>query len=110
MPQTQEDLLRVAAQTINKNYVGDPLGIQSFINSIELLELIKIAANVDFLKQFILTKLDGKALECIPANPATILVIKNTLKANIKPDNSKIIEGRMLALKNDNMIAHRQNR
>lgn len=103
MAQEPTDFLRLAAQTINKNYSGDPLALTAFINSIELLETVVIPTNVDLLKRFILTKLEGKALEAVPANPATIVIIKDALKNCIKPDNSKIIEGRMLSLKNDNM-------
>lgn len=51
-----------------------------------------------FIK-FILTRIDGKALESIPKNPATINEITDNSKKYIKPDSSKIIEGRMLSLK-----------
>lgn len=101
MPQSATDLLRIAAQTINRNYFGDPLGLNAFINAIELLESVTEEENKDVLKRFILAKLEGKALEAIPPNPATVLIIKEALKSKIKPDSSKIIEGRMLALKND---------
>lgn len=103
MAQTQTDLLRVAAQTINKVYSGDYLGLNSFINSVEVIEKKAIAENADFLKAFILSRLDSKALEAVPDEPASIKVIKDSLKANIHPDNSKVIEGRMKALRLDNM-------
>lgn len=103
MAQKPTELLRLSAQTINKNYAGDPLGLNAFINSINLLEAVTEAANIPTLKDFIISKLEGKALEAIPPEPATILEIKNALKANIRPDSSKIIEARMLALRNDNM-------
>lgn len=103
MPQAKTDILRIAAQTINKTFSGDPLGLKAFLNSVTLLESITEADNIDFLKQFIISKLDSKALEAIPENPATILEIKEALKSKIKPDNSKIIEARMLALRSDNL-------
>jgi hypothetical protein len=103
MAQSPIDFLRLAAQTINKNYSGDPLALDSFINSVQLLETIVTNDNKDLLKQYIITKLEGKALEAVPNNPETIEIIKNALKQNIRPDNSKVIEGRMLALKHDNM-------
>lgn len=46
-----------------------------------------------------MTKLEGRALECIPTNNVTAESIKEALNANIKPDNSNVISGRMLALK-----------
>lgn len=103
MSQTKTDYLRLAAQTINKNSSGDPLSLTAFINSIELLETIVTAENMPVLKAFILTKLEGKPLQAAPADAATIEIIKNALKDKIKPDNSKIVEARMLALRNDNM-------
>lgn len=103
MTQSTIDILRLFAQTINKNYSGDPLGLPAFINSIELLESVVTSDNINTLKMFILSKLESKALEAIPTNPETIQIIKNALKEKIKPDSSKIIEGRMLALKHDNM-------
>lgn len=50
MSQTATDFLRISAQTINKNYSGDPLSRDSFINSIELLESIAEAADIDTQK------------------------------------------------------------
>lgn len=98
---TQIDMLRLYAQTINKNYAGDHLGLQSFVNSIELLKLMTSDANTNILKQFILSKLEGKALESVPTNPGTIDDIVNALKQSLKPDNSKVIAGKMMALRTD---------
>lgn len=94
------EFLRLAAQTINRNYTGEPLALNAFINSVELLRTVA-GDNIDILKRFILTKLEGKALESIPNDPPDIDTILNALKANIKPDSSKVIEGRMLSLKLD---------
>lgn len=60
MVQTTTDILRLAAQTIIKNFTGDPLSLQAFLNSVELLEKGTEAINIDILKQFVLTKLEGK--------------------------------------------------
>lgn len=103
MPQTRLELLRVASQTINTKYSGDPLTLESFINSVELVEGEVEAANTDFYLKFVISKLEGKALEAIPPNPASLNVVKVALRDKIKPDNSKVIEGRLLALRNDNM-------
>ncbi len=103
MPQGKIDILRLCAQTINKNYSGDPIGLNAFLNSITLLEDVTEAENIETLKNVILTKLEGKALEAVPERPATILIITEALKDKIKPDNSKIIEARILSLRNDNI-------
>lgn len=93
------DFLRVAAHTLNKNFSGNPLELTAFINSIELLKTIAEDGNHhDFLKQFVLTKLEGKALEAIPAQPASVDAIVIALRDAIRPDNSKVIAGRMTAL------------
>lgn len=98
--QSVSDFLRLAGNQINQKYSGDPLGLSSFIDAINLLK--QLAGNHgDFLKQFILSKLDGKARECVPLEPDSIDDIINALKKTIKPDSSKVIEGRMLSLKFD---------
>jgi hypothetical protein len=68
MPQEAETILGLAAKTINKNYSGVTLGLTSFINSIELIEKLTKADNIDIIKFFILSKLECKALEAIPAS------------------------------------------
>lgn len=47
----------------------------------------------------LLTHLDKKALECMPSENVTTQVIIDKLKENIKPDNSEVVTGKMLALK-----------
>lgn len=96
--QSVTEFLRLAGNQINQKYSGDPLGLNSFIDSINLLK--QLAGNHgDILKQFILSKLDGKARECVPLEPDSVDDIVNALKRTIKPDSSKVIEGRMLSLK-----------
>lgn len=96
---SQVDFLRVAAHTLSKNFSGNPLELTAFINSIKLLKTIAEDGNHhDFLKQFVLTKLEGKALEAIPAQPQSVDAIIEALQAAIRPDNSKVIAGRMTAL------------
>lgn len=94
------DFLKLCASTINKNFSGDPLALQSFCNAIDLLaELATTAELRTFLCTFVKAKLDGKALEAIPANADSIEIIKTALHAKITPDNSKVIEGKMQALR-----------
>lgn len=87
--------------TINRNYDGNPLCLNAFINSIELLkELSHDGLRAIFLR-FIISKLEGKALESIPANPADVNEIITALSRQIQPDNSKVVAGRLLALRPD---------
>lgn len=105
MTQTPADAMTIVSRSLNKNYAGDPLGLSAFINTIELLEDLVEAANTNVLLRAIISKLEGKAHDALPANPPTIQAIKDALKANIKPDNSEIIEGRITALRSDHMSA-----
>lgn len=92
------EFIRLTAQTINKNYNGDPLSLNAFVNAINLAKEMSAGTHNDILKTFILTKLEAKALECVDPN-GTVDDIINDLKNNIKPDSSKVVSGRMLALK-----------
>lgn len=91
----------LCARTLNSIYSGDPLGLTPFINSINLLiSLDTNKANESVLKDFVLSKLQGIAIECIPEN-ATIEIIKKSLRENIKTENSKIITGKLMASRAD---------
>lgn len=95
------EFLRLCAQTINRNFTGDPLSLNSFINSIKLLETVQ-GNHEKILTQFITTKLEGKALESVPSTPKNVKEIIESLRNAIKPDSSKVIESKMLALRLDN--------
>lgn len=92
------DFIRFAAQTISRNFAGDPLALNAFINAIKLVKTISNGRFDDLLKSFILTKLEGKALECVNQE-GTIDGFMNDLKETIEPDNSKVVAGRMLSMK-----------
>lgn len=97
---SQEDFLGLAAKTISKNYEGDPLKLTAFINSIKLLVAIAGNTHAAFLTTFLMTKLDGKALEVVPAEPTTVDEIIAGLK-NIKPETSKVVSSKMTSLRFD---------
>lgn len=100
MALTTPEFLKLSSSTINYKFSGDPLGLPSFIDAINLLQTLATTATLQtFLVAFIKTKLDGKAREYIDATHTTIEQIITSLRANIKPDNSKVVEGRMLALR-----------
>lgn len=57
------------------------------------------------MKLFVLTRLTGKAQECVRKNPTSVDEIITDLEKYIKPDNSKIKEGRMQSLRfNSNRV------
>lgn len=90
--------LKLCGSTINQSYSGDPLALKSFVNSINLLKSID-PTKANILKLFVQAKLIGKALECVRSDPASVDEIIADLEKYIKPDNSKVIEGRMQALR-----------
>lgn len=98
---TAPEFLRLAAQTINRNYDGNPLGLQAFINSVQLLSELSNNAVAAIFLRFVKSKLEGKALECVPADANTVDEIITALNNQIKPDNSKVVAGKLLALKPD---------
>lgn len=101
MALTPVEFIRIAAQTINRNYDGNPLGLDAFVNSVDLLKEVSNAdVNAIFLR-FVKSKLEGKALESIPAEPASVDEIITALRRQIQPDNSKVVAGRLLALRPD---------
>lgn len=63
------------------------------------------------LISFIKSKLDGKAREVLPETISSIEQITDTLKTRIKPDNSKVVAGRIAALhiKNNNYTEFAKN-
>lgn len=90
------------AANIRKNYAGDPLALPPFLRSIDYLNDMADTADLkNQLKKFILMKLEGYAAEIVPENVASIDALVECLKNKIKPENSKIVEGRMLALRTD---------
>ncbi|XP_055306632.1 putative transcriptional regulator cudA [Sitodiplosis mosellana] len=93
--------IALCAKQLHNTYSGDPLELNAFINSINLLKTLG-PTHLELLKTFVLTKLSGKALESIPANPADVDAIITALRENIKLDSSKVVEGKMMALKLDN--------
>lgn len=96
------EFLRLCSSTINRNFNGDPLSLQSFIDSVDLLKTLATDQNlINILIKFVLSKLEGKARESVTPNPITVEAIINELKGKIKYENSKVIEGRMQALRAD---------
>lgn len=100
-PLTRMEFLNFASKTITRNYDGDPLSLQAFINSLELLEDFATADLQQTFCRFVKSKLEKRARECVPDDTNNVKDIIAALKDGIKPDNSKVIAGRILALKPD---------
>lgn len=92
------EYLKFAAQTINRNYAGDPLALKTFVNAVALLKATTEDDQMDLLKKFVVSRLEGKALECVNTKD-TLENIMNSLEDSIKPDSSKVVEGKILSLR-----------
>lgn len=68
MPMSADEFWALTAKTLNKNYSGDPLGLKSFLNALRLLRTKAGTDHQDLLREIVLTKIDGNALEFIPDN------------------------------------------
>lgn len=95
----RRELIKMANGTINRNYGGDPLGLEAFINSIKLIRTMAEEDQAPLILTFVKTKLEGKALEAVDSTVDTIDELITQLRAKIKPDNSKVIAGKMMALR-----------
>lgn len=84
---------------IGYKFNGDPLALDSFLDAIELLKDLCEVPNRATLRKFIMTRLEGKAREAIVNEPNSTDDIVRQLKESIKTEPSKVIEGRILALR-----------
>lgn len=101
MATNANDYYNMCTRQLNYTYEGDALGLPPFIDSIELLQSMDPQkTNENILRGVIRSKLKGKAREYIKNN-ATVEEIKTTLQNKIKVTGSKIITGRLMALRAD---------
>lgn len=99
MPQTRAEFLKEAGSVINYKFDGNPLKLESFLADVDMVEAIAEAEQRAFCLTFIKAKLDQKALECLPETVNTVKDITDALRANIKPESSDVVEGKLLALR-----------
>lgn len=91
---TPVEFLKLCASNINKNYDGNPLSLQSFLDSIDLLKITCSNQNLmNILFKFVVSKLEGNARELISNEHNTLDAVINQLKLRIKCENSKVVEG-----------------
>lgn len=102
MVQSISDFLAQTGSFLKQKYDGDPAKLEGFLNDVEMIVDIVEANNAPvkaFCLKFIKSKLEGRASECMPNEIATVKHITDALKKNIKAESSKVIEGKVTALK-----------
>lgn len=87
------------SKIISFKYSGDSNALNSFISAIELADTATTDEQQPILVKFIKTKLEGRALEALPENVENATQLIHALKSKIKPESSKIVLGRFLALR-----------
>lgn len=98
MAQSPLDFIKLAASIV-KPFSGNPQNLDTFLNSVNLLENLTDNTNQNLLIPFIKTRLEDRALDYVPANPASVIEITNALKASIKRNPSSLIESKLDSLK-----------
>lgn len=92
----------LCARTFTETYSGDPLALKPFINQINMVQrMCQNEGHEAILKDFIMSHVKGLASDILPADPDSVDTIKKTLLAKIKPENSKVVRGKLMALKAD---------
>lgn len=99
MVQSPEEFYATASKILNYKYEGDPLKLQSFLEDVELVEMMAKPETKDVCLKFIKSRITGRAREQLPEDIDTIKKITDALSKNIKCDSSKVIEGRLIALR-----------
>ncbi|XP_036341252.1 myb-like protein H [Rhagoletis pomonella] len=97
-PEQKKSFISLCGSIIRENYNGDPLALESFIDKINLIEdFADENLNTTFIS-FLKSKLEGKAREAIPTEVSSVRQIKDALRNRIKPDNSKVVAGKIASL------------
>lgn len=99
MPQTVKEFMQMAGPVLNYKLNGDPLKLESFIADVELVESLAEEPQKPLCLRLVKAKLEGKALECLPAEVTTVKDITDALQEQIKPESSKVVQGKIMALR-----------
>lgn len=95
----QMTFLTLACTVIGEHYYGDPVKLQSFVSSIELLEKIaRTDHNIEILRLFVISRLVGKAYDAVSDSMNSIDNIKTSLIRNIEKTSFKLIKFELIAL------------
>lgn len=100
MAQTIEQFLKSASSVINYKFNGDPLKVNSFIKDAQLIHaMAENDRTRAFCLEFLKSRVEGKAEEAIPDDCDTVEKLTHAFKEKLKPDNSTVVEGKILALR-----------
>lgn len=99
MTQTPEEFFKLASRVVDIKYAGEPKELTAFIEQVELLEPMVEQQSKQIHIKFICSHLTGIAREVVPEKPESIKEIVDALRTNIKTEPSKVIEGKILALR-----------
>ncbi|XP_036344380.1 putative uncharacterized protein DDB_G0286901 [Rhagoletis pomonella] len=97
-PEQKKTFISLCASIIRENYSGDPLSLDSFIDKINLIEELSDESLTTTFIAFLKPKLEGKAREVLPSQIISVDQIKVALRSRIKPDNSKVVSGKIASL------------
>lgn len=97
------EYLGKVSRVIKDTFNGDPLALPAFLAAIDLADTASKAEEKPHLLAFIKTRLEGRALECVPTTAQTVKEITDSLKRVIKPETSTVVTGRLLALRSDKL-------
>ncbi|XP_067622180.1 uncharacterized protein [Eurosta solidaginis] len=95
----KKSFISTCASIMRDNYSGDPLALGSFINKVELMEVFSTENLTPTFIAFLKSKLEGKAREALPTHIESVSQIKEALCNEIRPDNSKVVAGKIAALR-----------
>ncbi|XP_036342855.1 uncharacterized protein LOC118752117, partial [Rhagoletis pomonella] len=98
-PEQNKSFISLCASIIGENYSGDPLSLASFIDKIARIEELSDESLTTTFIAFLKSKLEGKARESLPTQISSVSQIKEALSSKIKPDDSKVVAGKIAALK-----------
>lgn len=101
-PPTEESFLDMCSKHLPKQFAGDPLGKSAFIKSIKFLKKLgKSEENSKLLASYVQMRLIGKACEYVSDDCEDIDVIVKAIEDNCKAENSKVVAGKLMALRAD---------
>lgn len=101
-PQEKRQIQEYAAKILDKEYNGDPLLLESFIDKVNIIsegtpdDMIAISLGV------IKAKLTGRARDSIPTDCTTFAALIDNLRKFIRPDDIQIVKSRLVALRLQN--------
>lgn len=96
MSMTKIDIMRMCNSQISTAYAGNPNDLESFIDSISLLD--ELIDDKSLLVKIVKTKLTSKAREVLLTTDNTVAKIIASLRKGIAQESSKVVEGRMANL------------